>query len=205
MLLSAPGAGTSPSPCLQVLLLLQDALNPVSHPDMCFNISAVSGGGRRQHSPESFPQLSLSCRSCLKGLGSSLGCAGQMGAFMSLHLSGVPQPGSVLTCSLGEQEQPLAGDQRPSWHSWRAELSQTHLQWHRVPVGTEDRELVPLALSLAQQSTGSWFWHEPWSSTGPSSGSPSSDPAQLRCATRPREGPGRVSSEVRLSLTRGTV
>lgn len=73
MLLSVPvppracpwqaGAGTSPSPCLQALLFLQDALNPVSHPDSCFNISAVSGGGRRQHSPGSFPQVSHSYRS----------------------------------------------------------------------------------------------------------------------------------------------
>lgn len=57
------GAGTLPSPCLQALLFLQDALNPVSHPDSCFNISAVSGGGRRQHSPGSFPQVSHSYRS----------------------------------------------------------------------------------------------------------------------------------------------
>lgn len=118
------GAGTSLSPCLQVLLFLQDALNPLSHPDMCFNISAVSGGGRKQQSPESFPQVSLSYRSCLMGLASSLGCAGQMVVFLSMHLSGVPQPGSVLTCFLGKQAQPLAGDQRPSWDSWRAELSQ---------------------------------------------------------------------------------
>lgn len=101
------GAGTSPSPCLQVLLFLQDALNP----DMCFNISAVSGGGRRQHSPESFPQVSLSYRSCLMGLGSSHGLCRADGGFSSVR--GPP----VWICPdllVRKTEQLLAGDKRPS-------------------------------------------------------------------------------------------
>lgn len=148
------GAGTSPSPCLQVLLFLQDALNPVSHPVTLLQHLCSVRGWEKAAQPGTFPQVFLRYKSCLKSLGSSLGCAGEVVAFLSVHLSGVPQPESVLG-SLGKQEQPLAGDQRPSWDSWKAELSQTPLQWHHVPMGTEDGELVPLGLFLAQQSSSS--------------------------------------------------
>lgn len=166
MLLSAPvpprawpwqaGAGTSPSPCLQVLLFLQDALNP----DTCFNISAVSGGGEGSTAQS----LSLRFPSATEAASRvwALPWAVQ-GRWFSVHLPGVPQPGSALPCSLGKQEQPLlvttgspgtAGEQSCLRHIFG---------------GTEERELIPLCLCLclAQQSTSSWFGCEPWSSTGP--------------------------------------
>lgn len=125
---------------------------------------------------------------------------------------------------VGKQEPSLAGsglDRSPSWDSSRGCVGEQSCPSHISNVtvslrATEDGELVSTALCLTQQSTTSFFWHKAWSSTGRSSGSPSTGTAHLRCtmlgtclapfaAALPRKVPKHIPSEVGLSLATGAV